>query len=267
MCADLRRALSQWAGDERFVLFSARFSTNSQKARTALALKRADWSNVLVDLQQQEHLSDAYARLNPERVVPVLYHRGAIIGDSSVICEYVDEAIPAYPLSPADLLSRARMRQWMRFIEETVTPAIRRPTYQHLYRDLRKGWTEDELSRLRALAPIRGDDYAAMGRDGHSRSTLDRCFEKLAYATARMARTLREHRWLAGDRLSLADLAALPVVARLSALGREDLWNRHREIREWWARALAYDAIRREYDDAAGLGVEEVKFKDFAASV
>jgi glutathione S-transferase len=49
-----------------------------------------------VDSTKREHLSDWYLKLNPNGVVPTLIHDGAVIVDSSVIMEYLDEVFPEH---------------------------------------------------------------------------------------------------------------------------------------------------------------------------
>ena len=54
--------------------------------------------------------NDQFERLSPLRRVPVLIDGDLAISDSSVICAYLDEAYPGYPLLPADPKERARAR-------------------------------------------------------------------------------------------------------------------------------------------------------------
>ena len=94
-------------------------STCSQKVRICLAEKGLDWVNRHVDLPGSEHVMPAYLALNPNGVVPTLVHDGTPIIESTVICEYLDELYPYEPrLSLSDILSRARMRAWLRYIDE-----------------------------------------------------------------------------------------------------------------------------------------------------
>ncbi|MEM1103907.1 MAG: glutathione S-transferase family protein, partial [Pseudomonadota bacterium] len=79
-------------------LYHSPYSTCSQKVRLCLAEKGLDYEKRDVDLARQEHLTEAYLALNPNGVVPTLVHDDAVVIDSSVICEYLDEVFPETPL-------------------------------------------------------------------------------------------------------------------------------------------------------------------------
>ena len=61
---------------------------------------------------------DEFARLSPLRRIPVLVHGDLVLNDSSVICEWLDEAFPGHPLLPADPADRARAR-WLEEFADT----------------------------------------------------------------------------------------------------------------------------------------------------
>lgn len=63
-------------------------------------------------------------RLNPRRRVPVLLDGDAVVCDSTVICEYLDEVHPEPPLLPRTPAARARCRTLEAFADETVFPAV-----------------------------------------------------------------------------------------------------------------------------------------------
>ena len=83
-------------------------SVHSFKVRVVLAEKRLDWVERRLELLKFEHLRPEYLRLNPNGVVPTLVHDGRVVLESSVICQYLDEAFPARALMPADPAGRAR---------------------------------------------------------------------------------------------------------------------------------------------------------------
>jgi glutathione S-transferase len=55
--------------------------------------------------------------------VPTLVHDDFVLGESTVICEYIDDAFTAPPLKPADPKERARMRGFTKFIDAAIFPA------------------------------------------------------------------------------------------------------------------------------------------------
>ena len=54
--------------------------------------------------------SDEFERRSPLRRIPVLTDGDLTVSDSTVICEYLEEAYPGHPLLPADHGDRARAR-------------------------------------------------------------------------------------------------------------------------------------------------------------
>jgi glutathione S-transferase len=62
--------------------------------------------------------NEEFARLSPLRRIPVLVHGDLVLTDSTVICEWLDEAFPGHPLLPAGPADRARAR-WLEEYADT----------------------------------------------------------------------------------------------------------------------------------------------------
>lgn len=62
--------------------------------------------------------NDAFERLSPLRRIPVLIDGDFALSDSTIICEYLDDAFPGSPLYPADPRQRARAR-WLEEFADT----------------------------------------------------------------------------------------------------------------------------------------------------
>jgi len=62
--------------------------------------------------------SDEFERLSPLRRIPVLIDGQFSVSDSTVVCEYLDEAYAGHPLLPADPKDRARAR-WLEEFADT----------------------------------------------------------------------------------------------------------------------------------------------------
>ena len=61
--------------------------------------------------------NDEFERLSPLRRIPVLIDGDFSISDSTIICEYLDEAYPGHRLYPADPKERARARWFEEFAD------------------------------------------------------------------------------------------------------------------------------------------------------
>jgi len=71
----------------------------------------------------------------------------------------------------------------------------------------------------------------------------------LARFAAQLGDGLAGHAWLAGDKYSLADAAALPYMVRARALQLSSLWAERGEVAAWLERGLEH---------ASGLGLSDV---------
>ena len=142
-------------------------SACAAKVRFALEEKQLDWEGRYVDLMRGEQFAPEYVALNPKAVVPTLVHDAAVITESTVICEYLDETFPAPALMPGAPLERARVRIWTKAVDEELHPACSALTYivSHRHRILREGaanfeeflaagGTEGRAARERPARPL-----------------------------------------------------------------------------------------------------------------
>src|ERR1044072_2324641 len=105
----------------------------------ARAEKPLPWVSRYVDILKGEQFTPEFLALNPKAVVPVLVHDGAVITESTVICEYLEDCFPAYPIYPTAPIGKARVREWTKAVDEELHPACSALTYivSHRYTILR----------------------------------------------------------------------------------------------------------------------------------
>ncbi|MEX0591220.1 MAG: glutathione S-transferase N-terminal domain-containing protein, partial [Xanthobacteraceae bacterium] len=77
-----------------FTLYNAPQSTCSQRVRFVLNAKSLPFEEVKLELLEGDQLKPDYLKLNPNGVVPTLVHDGAVVIDSAVIMEYLEEIEP-----------------------------------------------------------------------------------------------------------------------------------------------------------------------------
>lgn len=84
-------------------------SPYARKVLVALDIKQVDYE---VDPIVPFFGNDAFSEISPLRRIPVLVDGDLVLNDSTVICEYLDEAWPDPPLMPRAPADRARAR-WL----------------------------------------------------------------------------------------------------------------------------------------------------------
>lgn len=238
-------------------------SVCSVKVRMCLEEKGVQWQSRYVDLFSFDQLKPEYLAVNPNGVVPTLVHDGESVCESSVINEYIDEAFEGPRLIPADPLSRARMREFIRLCDDQL-PAIALPTVvKYIMPKLRKRWGEEELRKRAAERP---SDFLRQaheaGVDGSiSEEELANCFRRIGKVLDRMEAALDGNQYVIGD-FSLADIAVAPYLFRLSALGEQQFWGEgvRPNVARWYRAMQERESFQTavSWPDESGGGYEEV---------
>lgn len=192
-----------------------------------LAEKGADdWVPKYVDLFNDKQYSEEYTKINPERIVPVLVHDGAVIRESSIISDYLDDLYADRPLKPESIVDQAHMRDWIKMSDEigyagtevlTFVGAFRPRWLEKSEADLEERWSKQrDLARTE-----RQKSTIALGMDSpYVRIAISGWMKILG----KMETVLSERGpWLLGDQFTLADLCLGTFVARLHGIGYLDL--------------------------------------------
>src|ERR1700679_3581520 len=130
-------------------LYHGRTSTCAQKARLVLAEKGLDWKSHLLTLRGDQ-FDPEYLKLNPNGVVPTLVHDGHVVIESAVIMHYLDETFPEPPLMPQAPPARAKLRMFIKLVDEYVQNAAFLISFATSNRSWTKPLTPDE--RAEAIA-------------------------------------------------------------------------------------------------------------------
>src|SRR6202158_4027268 len=235
-----------------FTLYNAPLSTCSQRVRFVLNAKRLPFEEKKLDLLAGDQLKPDYLKLNPNGVVPTLDHDGAIVIDSSVIIEYLDEIAP----EPASFtprahsasedarkrasVARAKMRSLMRFIDEMPAAAVRVPTFNLAFLPRFAAMTEEEFQAFAESKPLRKEFMLAMGRKGFPQKEMDAAMQRLRRTYERIDAEIEKSGglWLLGQDISLADISLMPAIVRMADLGEDRGWRDLPRVHRW------HDAIR-----------------------
>jgi glutathione S-transferase len=196
-----------------------------------------------LDLFSGDQLKPDYLALNPNGVVPTIVDDGAVVTDSSVIMEYLEEVYPQRrALVPGDPVNRAQMRAMMRFIDEVPAAAIRIPSYNLAFLPHFRSMSEAEFQALADSKPLRREFLLKMGRTGFPEAEMDEAMRKLARTVERMDKDIAKSGgpFLLGEEPSLADVSVMPTIVRMDDIRLSHMWADKPAISQW------LDAVRAE---------------------
>ena len=228
------------------VLYHNDMSVCAAKARNALAEKGIAYEGIHLNLRAGDAQKPDYVKLNPNLVVPTLINGNDVVIESNVILEYIEDTWAQTPLRPADPMARARMRLWMKQLDEGVHAATGTVSsciafrFQHLKRDAEelREWLacmSDPARRERTRQAIE------LGLDAPVFALAVQRFEKLL---SDMEGALAHGRWLAGAEYSLADIAYSPYLQRLLHLGFAERIEARPRVATWAGRLFETAGFR-----------------------
>jgi glutathione S-transferase len=181
-------------------LYHNDMSVCAQKVRMTLAEKQLPWESHHLDLRVGDQQKPEYLKLNPNSVVPTLVDNGAVIIESTVICEYIDDGYPQQSLRPSAPAARAAMRLWTKQLDETVHAATSTLSNGIAFRHQKLVWGMTKLEEFHRNMPNparREQSWENITKGVESRYYIDAAkrFDKLLND---MEAALANSTWLAG---------------------------------------------------------------------
>ncbi|KGE03308.1 glutathione S-transferase family protein [Pseudohaliea rubra] len=227
-------------------LYTHPMSPCAQKVRLVLHEKGLAWTSHHVELSQKENLRPEYLALNPLGVVPTLVDDGKPVIESSIICEYLEDAFPRPALRPTDPHARARMRFWMKQVDSRLHPACGALQWPLIMRPALLEKPVEEREALLAQVPEaprreRQRRLLEHGLDAPDVSAAVATYCELIQA---MDRALAEGEWVAGDQFSLADASLAPYFQTLHQFDWLDLFVTSDRITHWYERCRERESYR-----------------------
>lgn len=194
----------------------------SRKLRLVLAEKKQEVA--LIEEKVWERRLD-FLRLNPAGAVPVLVERdGRVLADSAAIFEYLEEIYPEPPLLPTDPLERAEVRRLV-------------------------GWFDDKFNREVTDNLVQERAIKRIARTGYPDSARVKAGARAVRVHLEYVGWLVERRhWIAGEQLTIADLAAAAHLSCLDYLG-DVPWEASDAAKEWYARIKCRPSFRSLLSD------------------
>jgi glutathione S-transferase len=197
-------------------LYQSDSSPNSRRVRIFLAEKGISMPLVPVDLAAREQFSDAYAAVNPRRMVPTLVlDDGTAIGEVPAIMRYIEEIHPEPPLLGVTAKSKALIAMWERRAElegfASVMEAVR-----------------NAAPRLQNRAIAGPHDYEQIP------ALVDRSQKRVVNVYADFDARLAEVPYIAGDTFSVADITAIVTVDFATKAAGLPIPQQHAALKRWY---------------------------------
>lgn len=216
-------------------------STAAQRVRLGLEEKELEWESIIVDtaMGDADQRPDNFHEFNPKGLIPLLDHNGFMLPESTLILEYLDDAFSEVKtLTPATCQDRARMKLWMRKIDDGIHVASRTIgvciVNRYYYKEADTKKIADYYNKMRDQTRKSNDKInTEMGLDSPLLKPSLNAFKKLF---SEMNDHLTNNKWLSGDAISLADVSLVVYLTRLTSFQMSPLWQENKFLVEWFER-------------------------------
>jgi glutathione S-transferase len=186
-------------------LFGHPMSTCTRKVLFTLNETNTPYELVTVDFAKGEHKAAAHLARQPWGKLPALEDNGFELFESRAMARYIDLKAGG-KLTPKDPQQHALMEQWI----SVETSYFYGPAMTFIYNDVfKRAQPQEELDKANAAL-----DFTAGILDKH----------------------LAKHAWLAGDQLSIAEVAFAPYVEYAMMSGAKATLTKHPHFSTWWNR-------------------------------
>ena len=186
---------------------------NSLKPMLALYEKGLDFEHKLLNPAKFEHHADWYTAINPRGQVPALADDGKIITESTVICEYLEDAHPTeVKLRPDNAFDVAQMRVWTKWVDEYFCWCVSTIGWERHVSQMVRSLSDEEFEKVVAKIPVPEQQVKwRRAREGFPQDVLDEEMRKIGVSVRKLDDHLADHEWLAGDVYSLADICNFSI--------------------------------------------------------
>lgn len=169
-------------------LYDGGRAPNPRRVKVFLAEKGITVPTEQVDLGKLAHKSAVYTAINPLQRVPALeLDDGTVISESIAICRYLERLHPEPPLFGTDAKDAALVEMWERRIEFHLLGPV-----SQVFRNSHPAMKEMEVPQVPAWA------------EANKPRVMD-------FLTL-LDRELKDRRYVAGDRYSVADITGMIAV-------------------------------------------------------
>jgi glutathione S-transferase len=195
-------------------LYGSPGSTCTRKVLTALHETSTPFQLNLVDMQKREHKEPTHLARQPFGQVPAIEDDGFRLFESRAICRYIS-AKANDQLIPVTLQDRALMDQWSSVEQTNVSPHAMKFIYHYVFK--------------------RPQEQAVLDL---AEAALDKAF-------AALSTPLATQKFLACDKLTVADIGHMPYLEYLEQTPIKEKLPNYPHVAAWWGRLRERESWRK----------------------
>ncbi|KAG0623077.1 hypothetical protein M758_3G147600 [Ceratodon purpureus] len=206
------------------------YSPNANRAFLVLHEKDVEFELVKISILEGEHKTPEYLALQPFGLVPLLQDGDLKIFESRAIIRYIadkfkDQGTPN--LYGSTLAERSQVDQWLEIENGTFSPIALTLIKEHLYKPL-------------------------LYKQAADPKVVEEFTEKFAKILDIYEAHLSKHKYLAGDFVSIADLAHLPFgYIYFNVAEKPELLSSRKRVAAWWKEISSRPAWKKVVSIAA----------------
>lgn len=211
-------------------------STCSQKVRVTLAEKGQEFISHHFNLRAGDQHKPEYLAINPNGVVPTIIHDRKVVYESAVIDEYLEDLFPNPPLRSFKPFERARMRLWIKQLDEGLHAASATISACIAFRyQFMEGKNEQQVKATLDgyVDPLKRKRMTENVLNGIGSQFFKPAIQRIFKMVDEMERALQDCPWISGPEFSLADIAFAPYVTRLLHLHQDWAFETRPKLASW----------------------------------
>lgn len=222
-------------------LFHFSGSACSQKLRIFFNIKNINWNSHVINLIKQEQFSKWFLGINPRGLVPTLVHDGDVHIESNEIMAYLDDVYKDNKLFPIDLIDE--INKDLAF-EDSLHHDLRRLTFRYIIPHAlgkKNPSTIDTKEQFEGTIQGKPDENKSKEilfwknhyQNGITDDEIIESANKFKNIYEDFDKTLKNQKYLKGDKFTVVDLAWYVSTKRLAMAGIPI--EKYKNVQKWFS--------------------------------
>ena len=222
-------------------LFHFSGSACSQKLRIFFNIKKINWNSHVINLIKQEQFSEWFLGINPRGLVPTLVHDGDVHIESNEIMAYLDDVYKDNKLFPIDLIDE--INKDLAF-EDSLHHDLRRLTFRYIIPHAlgkKNPSTIDTKEQFEGTIQGKADENKSKEilfwknhyKNGITDDEIVESANKFKNIYEDFDKTLKNQKYLKGDKFTVVDLAWYVSTKRLAMAGIPI--EKYKNVQKWFS--------------------------------